>query len=151
MVLLRNFQVTDLDEISLLEERAFPEAPYEKELLAKVFTSERSINEIAVVENRIAGYVVALVMNDKAADIESIAVDPDLSGMGIGSTLLETIEEKLWIIGIRRIVLEVRDTKTEAIEFYKKHGYKVMEHLKNYYTERYRGSRNAYRMFKILN
>lgn len=151
MVVLRNFQITDLEEIEVIERKAFPEGPYENELLRHIFTDRHSMNEIALVEGRVAGYIVALLMDEHNADIENIAVDPDQGRKGIGSVLLESMEKKLQAVGIRRIMLEVRDKNTEAIDFYGKHGYKVMDYIRNYYVERYRGSRSAYRMIKVLN
>ncbi len=150
MVVLRNFQITDIEEIERIEQRAFPEGPYDHSLLMQIFTDNRSLNEIALIEGNIVGYVVALIMDERLADIENIAVDPDHTREGIGSVLIRAIEKKLQSMGIGRIILEVRDRNTEAIEFYGKHGYKIMDYLKNYYVEKYRGSRSAYRMIKII-
>lgn len=150
MVVLRNFSITDLDEIEKLERKVFPEGAYDLQLLHSIFTDMHSINEIALLNGKIVGYVVAIILDRSMADIENIAVDPDHSRSGIGTDLIKSIEKKLYALGVRRIVLEVRDKNTEAITFYRKHGYAVMEFLKNYYVERYRGSRGGYRMIKNL-
>lgn len=150
MVVLRNFEVTDIDQIEAIERRVFPEGPYDRGLLVHIFTAGQSLNEIALVNGNIVGYIVAIVLDDGIADIENIAVDQGYGRMGIGSTLMNAIEKKLQMLGITRVVLEVRDMNTEAITFYQKHGYRTVDFLKNYYVERYRGSRSAYRMAKVL-
>lgn len=149
MVLLRNFQITDMDELVELEMKVFPEGPYDYDLLHNVFTQKGSVNEIAMQDGKIVGYIVALPLDENVADIESIAVDPDHAREGIGTVLLRSIERKCMALGTKRFILEVREKNEEAIQFYEKLGYKKMEFVKNYYIERYRGSRGAFRMVKV--
>lgn len=150
MVVLRNFALTDLDSIERIERKAFPEGPYERSLLLHIFTDNRSLNQVALISGEIVGYIVAMIMDRKMADIENIAIDPEHSRKGVGSALMNAMEMKLRAMEVQRIILEVRDQNTEAISFYIKHGYRKIDYLKNYYVERYRGSRNAYRMMKVI-
>ncbi len=119
-------------------------------MLRKIFNTKGSFNFIAEENGKVIGYVIALPLDEKSADIESIAVDPDLHRGGLGSKLIRLIEEGMLKRSFQYSVLEVRDMYEEAINFYRKHGYVAVTHLPSYYTQVFRGSRGAYRMVKKL-
>ncbi len=149
-MIFRQFEPGDLDSIVDLEKRAFPIGPYTRPMLRKIFNTRGSFNVIAVEGGKVMGYVIALPLDDKSADVESIAVDPDLQRSGLGTTLLKLIEDGMRGHSFQYSVLEVRDRNDEAINFYRKHGYVAITHLPTYYTEVFRGSRGAFRMVKKL-
>ncbi len=144
------FQATYLDGIVLLEQRAFPVGPYTRRMLEHVFRNPQAFSFVAIDDGKVAGYVVALPLGVESADIESIAVDPANQGNGTGGLLLDAIEQEMKARGFSSSVLEVRDRNTQAINFYRKHGYEIIEHMPKYYHELYEGSRGAYRMAKSL-
>jgi len=149
-VILRNYEPQDLDAICLLEKRAFEVGPYTRRMLKSIFHSPKAFNLVAEENGRIVGYVVAFPLNRNKADIETIAVDPIFHRQGTGTILLSGIENEMRKRGFEFSVLEVRSTNSEAINFYIKHGYRTVEHIHQYYTEVFRGSRGAYRMEKML-
>ena len=149
-MIFRQFEPGDLDSIVDLEKRAFPVGPYTRPMLRKIFSTRGSFNIVAVEGSKVLGYVIALPLDDKSADVESIAVDPDLQRGGLGTTLLRLIEDVMREHSFQYSVLEVRDRNEEAMNFYRKHGYVAVTHLPTYYTEVFRGSRGAYRMVKKL-
>ena len=59
------------------------------------------------------------------AQIRSISVEPAWEGKGIGSIVLKELEKIVIAKGARRIIIHSRSS---AVEFYKKHGYQVVEH-----------------------
>lgn len=146
----RSYSPDDLDSIVVLERRAFTIGPYSRRMLQRLFKMKGSFNLVVEDGGRVIGYVAAIPLGEGSADIESLAVDPDYHRMGIGTVLMEKIEEVLTENGISMSILEVRDKNIEAIEFYRKLGYETIDHLPTYYQEIYRGSRGAYRMGKIL-
>ena len=149
-MIFREYDPSDLDSIVELEKRAFPIGPYTRPMIRKIFNTKGSFNFIAEENGKIIGYVIALPLDEKSADVESIAVDPDLHRGGLGSKLIRLIEEGMRQRSFQYSVLEVRDMNEEAINFYKKHGYVAVTHLPMYYTQVFRGSRGAYRMVKQL-
>jgi ribosomal-protein-alanine N-acetyltransferase len=149
-LLIRTYRESDIGDIAELEKKAFEVGPYSKYTLRRLFRVKSSFNLVAEIDGKIAGYVIALPLDRNSADIESIAVDPDYQGKGIGGTLISRIEEEMKIRGHRLSVLEVRDRNYESIEFYRRHGYSEIEHIPLYYREEFRGSRGAYRMIKKL-
>ena len=149
-MLIRSYRESDLDDIVELEKRAFTVGPYTRRMLKRLFRVRNSFNFVAEIDGNVAGYIMALPLGMNSADIESIAVDPEYQGRGIGGILMDRIEDEMRNRSIGLSILEVRDRNYESIEFYRKHGYREFEHLPEYYHEEFRGSRGAYRMIKRL-
>lgn len=61
------------------------------------------------------------------SDVLDIAVIPEFQNKGIGSKLLQ-------FIGNKNLILEVRKSNLNAIELYKKAGFKIISTRKNYYS-----------------
>ena len=147
---LRSYSRDDLPDLVNLEKQAFGEAAYSKRMLKVMFESPRSICFIAEGDNRILGYICALPLTREEADIESIAVDPRSQRSGLGTFLFDKMEAELISRGFREIILEVRENNTQALNFYRKRGFKVTEYLSAYYKIPVGGTRNAYRMRKFV-
>lgn len=67
-------------------------------------------------------------ISENEAQIRSISVEADWSGKGIGSIILKELEKIVTEKGARRIIIHARKN---AVEFYKKNGYKVVEESYN--------------------
>jgi ribosomal protein S18 acetylase RimI-like enzyme len=68
------------------------------------------------------------LLNDKGnyAELLSIGVSPDQSGLGIGQNLLAKFENKLREKGVNTVTLTTdADSNDSVLRFYKKSGYKV--------------------------
>ena len=57
--------------------------------------------------------------------VNYLAVDPDLRKRGLGRHMMRAVEEKLLGKGCPKLNIQVRSGNSEAIEFYRKIGYKV--------------------------
>lgn len=147
---IRSYLPSDLGRISDLEKKAFGIGAYSVSMIKRMFNAPGTINFLATEGERILGYICALPLDNKIADIESIAIDPAMHRSGVGSILFNRTESELLRRGYQVIVLEVRENNTQAINFYRKHGFKATEFLQNYYKIPIDGTRNAYRMKKFL-
>ncbi len=68
--------------------------------------------------------------------IMTITVLKPYQRYGIGSQLLQqAVEECVHKRNVKRMRLHVQAGNDSALEFYKKHGFFVVEELKNYYTD----------------
>ena len=63
-------------------------------------------------------------ISENDAQIRSISVEEEWSGKGIGSIVLKELEIIVQTKGAKRIIIHSR---SNAVEFYKKHGYQVVE------------------------
>ena len=63
-------------------------------------------------------------ISENEAQIRSISVEKDWAGKGIGSIILKELEKIVRAKSAKRIIIHSR---SNAVEFYKKHGYQVVE------------------------
>ena len=140
----------DLRKLVRLEERAFTVGPYSADMLRYALSESGDMAFKVEDEEEIIAYIMACPVSDSSLDIESVAVDPEYRGKGLAKALFRHIEDIAKQRGYEKIVLEVREHNREAIGLYEKLGFKKTEFLKNYYSEKLNGSRNAFRMEKCL-
>jgi N-acetylglutamate synthase-like GNAT family acetyltransferase len=63
-------------------------------------------------------------LSEDEVQIRSISVEPEWEGKGIGSIVLKELEKIVIAKGAKRIIIHAR---INAVEFYKKNGYKSVE------------------------
>ena len=131
--MLRELKIEDIEEANLLLSKF--NYHIKKESFDNIF-----FKSLVYYNNGIKGIIVYDLLYYRI-EIEYIIVDVEYRKRGIGTLLLNEIEQK----GIKNITLEVRESNKEAIEFYKKNGYRIEAIRKNYY-----GSENGYLMLKEL-
>ena len=84
------------------------------------------------------------------AAIETLDVDPSFQGKGIGKRLLHAGEDEMFASGIKSIRLEVSTNNLSALLLYEKAGYRTVAYLPHFYVNQHYGTRDAFRMVKIL-
>lgn len=63
-------------------------------------------------------------ISEAEAQIRSISVEPEWEGKGIGTIVLKELEKIVTAKGAKRIIIHARNN---AVEFYKKNGYKEVQ------------------------
>jgi len=101
---------------------------------------------LGMADNTVAGFICGGITGGREARILMIAVEKKYRRMGIGSGLITSFEKEAEKIKINKVKLEVRVDNTEAIEFYKSHGYAIVNLLPSYYNDGF----DAYSMEKML-
>lgn len=127
---LRQVQSSDLPGVVQLEKRCFKD-PYPESLLLQLSEDYGESFVVALFEERIVGYAVV------ASDFErhhllSIAVEPIHRRLGIATKMLGFVEAR---IPPGTIVLELRKSNNEALEFYKKHAFIETGIVDRYYAD----------------
>ncbi|WP_328990828.1 GNAT family N-acetyltransferase [Kribbella sp. NBC_01245] len=122
-----------LDQAAWSPESGFPSlTPPERDS----FFSERSKPEyhlVALHDERIVGYakLVERYPIEEGAGVfavHGLAVSPEARGLGIGSTLMQAVEDEVRRRGGRKICLNVFATNTAARKLYERQGYEVEGH-----------------------
>lgn len=88
----------------------------------------------AWLDGRLCGYVIVYFAADEG-EIARIAVDKALRRQGVAGHLLLELESICEEKQIRKILLDVRESNVQAIQFYKSHGFVEDGIRKNYYTK----------------
>ncbi len=103
-------------------------------------TSMKRYSKMAYVKDVLVGAISCKEDIDKSGEhvcyIMTITVLKPYQRYGIGSQLLQQAsEECLLKRNVKKMRLHVQAGNDSALEFYKKHGFFVVEELKNYYTD----------------
>jgi len=149
---IRFATIDDFERIVELEHLCFPrEHAYSRRQLRYLLTKANSTVLVETMDALMRGFLIMLYRRGTTvAGIETINVDPTYRKKGIGLRLLSAAEEHLRKKGIHKIRLEVAITNTAAIMLYEHAGFQQTMMLKKYYHFNHQGSRDAYRMIKVL-
>jgi len=141
MISIRKCKKDDLEELIKIEKQSFP-SPYPEDLMKYFVKSKNSLSLAAEIENKIIGYIFAVLKKGDNGHIVSIAVAPPHRRNEIGGSLLHQVIEIFKYNKAKKVVLEVRTTNDGAISFYKKFGFEIVGTLKKYYD----GKEDAFKM-----
>ncbi len=86
-------------------------------------------------DGQIAGFAI-MRYGDEDAHLDLLAVTPPHRRAGVGSQLLQWLEQCAVVAGITRVALEVRAGNEGARLFYERMGYRILVHLSGYYQGR---------------
>ncbi|MCP8304174.1 MAG: ribosomal protein S18-alanine N-acetyltransferase [archaeon] len=130
--MIRRCRKQDLTQVLDIERISF-KYPYDRSTFLYFLMREPEGFYVAEEKGRIIGYAISSVVGSKGTMI-SIAVMPELRRRGIGSNLLR---ESLNFLSkkVREVELQVRKDDQEAIDFYKKSGFREAGLIFNYYPD----------------
>jgi ribosomal-protein-alanine N-acetyltransferase len=145
-VTLREMELSDLDEIMIIEKDAFT-TPWSR----NAFTMEIKENLlakyiVAEVEGSVVGYAGIWLILDEG-HITNIAVKKESRGQGIGNYLIMGLIDFCKNSKIYNMTLEVRESNIVAQNLYKKYGFLDCGIRPNYYSDDHE---NAVIMWKTI-
>lgn len=122
---MRKFKTEDINQITKIEEQAFPKTAYSKQTFLNYGNSFPDTFIVIETGDDIVGYIIF----DKGGHIHSTAVKRTYRMKGFGRMLfmhaVKYARKRLW--------LEVRSKNSGAIAFYKSLGMKITGKIPNYY------------------
>jgi [ribosomal protein S18]-alanine N-acetyltransferase len=143
---LRPYQPADFETLYRIDQACFPKGiAYGRTELQIYLRTEASHCLLAETSGIVAGYI----LTDRSADVGHIVTLDVLEPyrrQNVGSLLLEAAEQEAASQSVQRIYLETATTNKPAIAFWKKHGYREVAVVENYYG---RGL-DAFEMQKLL-
>ena len=101
---------------------------------------------VAEKHHKIVGFIVGIKTSLEGAKILMIAVSEKQRGQNIGSALLNHFLKEIIIQKIKHVELEVKSSNNVAIEFYRKHGFIIIDTIPKFYQS----GEDAYTMRLIL-
>jgi [ribosomal protein S18]-alanine N-acetyltransferase len=133
----RRFRPSDLEDLLGLEHASFGRDAYDRKLFAKYahFCGDLFLIAEQVAPARLAGYSIACICRARPelANLISIAVAPELRGLGAASLLLSSTIRRLKLQKIERLTLMVRESNAAAIRCYNRHGFEMLRRSPGYY------------------
>ena len=124
-------KLSDSAILDLLAPSVFNPTPERLLSRAEKYQADDNTSVYAYSENGEYKGIVVFKIKEQTVEILDIAVKPEYQGKGIGSRLIDYIFSKF---SINKIIAETDD---EAIGFYKKCGFTVIDTRVEIYTKRY--------------
>ena len=131
----------DLEHIHRIESDLYPK-PWTFNFFRIMFHINEDLFINAVDNEEIIGYAVGeiekrgkVVTPKKAGHVLNIAVQSKYQGMGVGTMLLDEIENRFLSKGADIVYLEVRESNMRAQQVYKHRGYEYVRTAENYYGD----------------
>lgn len=122
----------DIPAVMAIEENVFPDTAW----TAAQFWSELAYDDRTYLVVRAGDKVVAyggVMVRPPTADIQTIAVDPDHRGEGVGRMLLSQLLDVATVSECTEVLLEVRADSAAAISLYESVGFEVIARRTSYY------------------
>ncbi|MFY9584037.1 MAG: GNAT family N-acetyltransferase [Candidatus Acidiferrales bacterium] len=143
---LRPYTPEDFEELYTVDQACYPPGiAYSKRTLRLFLRLPGAECLVAEAGDRIAGFILA-EHDGERAHLITIDVLASERRRGVGTVLLRAIEQAVAARGVRQVTLETATDNQAAIAFWRKHGYRTVGVLKNYYLDRL----DAYSMHKPL-
>ena len=146
--LIRHAVKTDFRTLLEIDESSFPRGvAYDSAELSYFMTREGSETLVFESDGQIVAFLILEVHSTRrSATLVTLDVRENHRRCGHASALLKRSEEILMDYGVEIYELQVDVSNRGAIAFYKRHGFKTVRTLKNYYAN----GNDAYMMVKEL-
>ena len=129
---IEKMQLSDIDEIALLEKECFS-APWSENALSEELENELARFYVARYESNLAGYIGAFNVFGEVS-ITNVAVTENMRKKGVATALLNKLEETARLENADFITLEVRASNAKAINLYSKNGFQKVGERKDFYS-----------------
>jgi ribosomal-protein-alanine acetyltransferase len=134
---IRRAAADDLDQVAALEQRIFAGDAWSRELWRQELASPHTWYVVVVPvddPHEVRGYAGLLAMPGASeADVQTIAVDDQLRGIGMGRALMRQLHDEARRRRVREVFLDVRVDNPRAQGLYRSFGYEDIGIRKGYY------------------
>ena len=144
-MIIRPANVNDIKSMIQIEQAVFPSPWTDKHFLYELKENPYAFVMVAEVNQIVVGYVDFWITFQQA-QINNLAVHPQLQRKKIGTTLLQDALQRIQSAGCDRITLEVRVSNLAAQRLYRRDGFKMILTKKGYYDN----GEDAFLMEKVL-
>jgi len=132
-ILFREMSFNDINGVVEIESLSFS-LPWTAAMFNEELNNPIAYYIVAVNEQEVVGYAGMWLIIDEA-HITNIAVHPKYRRRNIASTMIRLLIEKAREMNLKAMTLEVRTGNFQAIELYKRFGFRTEGCRKGYYRE----------------
>ncbi len=127
-------QPAHIDQMAEIEIECFS-VPWSREALLEELDNPNAHYVVCTDSaGNVVGYVGSRIVLDEA-DITNVAVRPQYRRQGIGLVLVQGMLEMMQAVGVRYVLLEVRESNLPAQNCYARAGFTVVGRRKKYYEK----------------
>jgi ribosomal-protein-alanine N-acetyltransferase len=146
--LVRNAVSADFPTLLKIDKASFPPGiAYDFVELSYFMRRKGARTLVAEVDGDIVGFLLLeIISRRRAATLVTIDIRAERRRNGYGTKLLDHSEQILREAAVSRYELQVDTANASALEFYRKHGFAIVNTLKRYYAN----GNDAYLMVKEI-
>ncbi len=136
-LVIRNAHDGDVENMYRLEQKCFEIEAFSVHQLQYLINTKTAISFVAEYRGDFAGFIIGLTNRNrfgKYGRVYTLDVDDRYRRMGIASTLLGALTERLSLAGCANCFLEVKMDNDKAIPLYEKMGFVRSRIVPNYYS-----------------
>lgn len=131
---IRFMRPEDLEQVMVIERSSF-DSPWTKNNFFDEFkNSDLSTQMVMETDNRIVAFAIIWIIMDEC-HLANIAVHPEFRRRGIAETMLNKVIEIAKDKRCKKVMLEVRQSNTPALQLYTKYHFEKVGIRKNYYHD----------------
>ena len=134
MYSLRKAEISDKEEMALLEEKCFDQTIRENFDFVLLSNSHRYFVVLNNLKEVIA--YAGISISYEQGDILSVCVSPEYRKLGIAKGLMTALLDEAKKVGVQTMFLEVEEDNLPAINLYLKCGFEKISERKNYYGDK---------------
>ena len=123
----------DMDSVLDIESECF-DMPWGRQDFTECLTQTKCIGYVSESDSEVNGYMVYLAL-DRSITIQNFAVRPSCRRLGIGSSMINKLKEKLSFGKRTRIDVIVRETNLPAQLFFKSLGFKASTVFRKHWND----------------
>lgn len=145
MLVTRQFSPTDIPHVIRIVNESLGES-YPPSLYLTIHNLWQEGFLLAVEDGKPVGFVAAVPTGGKVARILMLAVLKERRRRSLGRSLMQALYASCASRGIDTVILEVRKSNRQAINFYQKEGFETFGEIKGFYSD----GEDAWKMMKVL-
>ena len=131
-MLIRLAQAEDVAALAALDARCNP-VPWSAKQFLAALNSPHDTVLLAWQDKQLAGFAVWQTVCDES-ELHLIATAPEYRRQGLAGQLMMFWQQACAEQGVRRLLLEVRDSNDAAQQLYVKHGFQAYTRRRQYYS-----------------
>lgn len=134
MITIRPMRWWDIPRVHDIESECFPRDCWSVDQFWRELGGRTRDYVVAETDGNVIGYSgIATIVPD--CDLQTLAVDPQHRGLGVGHTLLDTMLRGAHEKGAHSMILEVRSDNEEAKRLYANAGFDTIATRRRYYPD----------------
>ncbi len=132
MIKVRKFNPNDMFSVIKLSAESLTEI-YNPNLFNHFYETFPDGFIVCELHHKIIGFIVGIKIRNEIAKILMLSVSKKYQNFGIGSQLLMSFLREIILHNIKTVELEVSTKNKKAVNFYKKHGFEIIDIIKMFY------------------
>jgi len=128
----RDFTVRDIPLVLTIERLVY-DSPWSQAKFTDSLNNPKTLSSLLIIDDQVLGYFIATHSPD-SVDLLNICIHPEHQHQGLGTQLFDYLIQRLQVLNLNTIFIEVRASNKSTLLFYQKLGFNLIDSRKKYYS-----------------